>query len=185
MTNQGLFFPCSLFLYLWIFIVHRTSTHFCAKPLSLPAWSKFMWFTLVEASVRRCILTVSSWWTLLESHGLKSWNVPGGVFLMLTGGGGDIFIFNVDWVENLRQNVKCHLFVASSWLVTLQCLFTGEFFYYNFFVTQMISCISCLWLFCTKFSSSSFQYSDFMQEEVFYYKCLKSMLQHFNILLYA
>lgn len=127
--NQSLFLPHSLFLHLWIFTVHQTSTHFCAKPLSLPAWSKFMWFTLVEASVRKCILTVSSWWTRLESHGLKSWNVAGGEFFMLAGGGGDIVIFDVDWVENLRQNVQYHLAVASLSLVTLQCLCIGLFIY--------------------------------------------------------
>lgn len=79
-TNQSLVLPHSLFFRLWIFTVHQTSTRFCAKPLSLPAWSKFTWFTLVEASVRKCIRTASSWWTLLESHGLKSWNVAGGYF---------------------------------------------------------------------------------------------------------
>lgn len=55
----------------------------------------------------------------MVSHGLKSWNVPGGVFFMLTGGGGDIFIFDLDSVENLRQDVKYQLAVASSSLVTL------------------------------------------------------------------
>lgn len=54
--------------------------------------------------------------------------MPGRVFFTLTGGGGVAFILDLGRVENPRQNVKYRrLAVASSCLVTLQCLCVGLF----------------------------------------------------------